>query len=796
MVHMAHDAIEKEMSDDMVQKNLVLEHEKIKLLSFHNEQASIINEIPKSIVTLKKRLGIDTCLIETVCCNLCFKLYDIEKSHAKDDLLEQHKSRQLTMRCSAEILKTFGITGPCQNYLFTKHKTKKSVGPKMNFVHQDIITWLGKNLQQPGYEDLLDSNIHKQLDPNTYDDIWSGEMWKTFKGNSGEIYTQSSGNLVFGLYVDWFNPYGSGPFSKSLKTGVILLFCYNLPVEIRYKPHNVFIYGLTPPPKEPTAIQLNNLLEPLITNLNKLWKGVLYSKTHKNPGGRTIKVALWPILGDLPAIRKVCGASSHSAKKFCGHCHLTSNNLWNIEKESWVIKEDEQQISRANEWLNAKTLNEQKNLLQEHGARYTILQSLPYWRPVEMMSIDVMHTCILGMLRDYSLTYLGLADVGQHITSYKFSQKTTKTSSKPMESGIKETKRKGREDEDSSNSSASYSEQRSKIRRKEKKTALSLQEMPSPSKSIESSPGKSVTELPSSSSIKLMRSSTQSHALRSQISTKSSSSECSSKQEVRRSPRLAAQVPAKKLREALLKQSVPIMKGKGKGKEEEVQSLSDDGQSSVSHMALESQKGSEMSDSSSTRSMFTGSSVQSTAETAKRIRQYSGMAFTIEELVLLHSKVEDVIVPSWVTRLPKDVGTAAAGTPKAAEWLNLFLVHFVLIVIPHWTKVKSEREKRLISTTVNLINTIRFFMSHSISKDNLTEATETLKTYRQNLKDYWGIAIQPKPTLHIAQHFEDVIKRFGPPSVYSAWAGERIIHLMTKIKKNKQSSKANFQLII
>ncbi|KAI8452642.1 hypothetical protein BY996DRAFT_8687742 [Phakopsora pachyrhizi] len=115
MVHMAHDAIEKEMSDEMVQKNLVLEHEKIKLLSFNNEQASIINEIPKSIDTLKKRFGIETFLIETVCCNLCFKLYDIEKSHAKDDLLEQHKSWQLQMKSSAEILKTFEITGPCQN---------------------------------------------------------------------------------------------------------------------------------------------------------------------------------------------------------------------------------------------------------------------------------------------------------------------------------------------------------------------------------------------------------------------------------------------------------------------------------------------------------------------------------------------------------------------------------------------------------------------------------------------------------------------------------------------------------
>ncbi|CAH7681792.1 hypothetical protein PPACK8108_LOCUS14443 [Phakopsora pachyrhizi] len=139
----------------------------------------------------------------------------------------------------------------------------------------------------------------------------------------------------------------------------------------------------------------------------------------------------------------------------------------------------------------------------------------------------------------------------------------------------------------------------------------------------------------------------------------------------------------------------------------------------------------------------------------------SGLALKFDELILIHHKINEVTVPSWVTRLPKDIGMASAGTPKAAEWRVLYLVYFHFIMIPHWVQINNEREKKLIETSINLIITIKIFMAHSITEEELTTAKERLKSYRINLRDYWGTA----------QHMEDIIRLFGTPSVYLAWSG-------------------------
>ncbi|MBW0549588.1 hypothetical protein O181_089303 [Austropuccinia psidii MF-1] len=54
-------------------------------------------------------------------------------------------------------------------------------------------------------------------------------------------------------------------------------------------------------------------------------------------------------------------------------------------------------------------------------ARYTIFQTLPYWTNAQMMTIDFMHTVLLGMLRDFRITYLEILEEN------KFIQKKRKT---------------------------------------------------------------------------------------------------------------------------------------------------------------------------------------------------------------------------------------------------------------------------------------------------------------------------------------------------------------------------------
>ncbi|MBW0528962.1 hypothetical protein O181_068677 [Austropuccinia psidii MF-1] len=76
------------------------------------------------------------------------------------------------------------------------------------------------------------------------------------------------GALAFLIYVDWFNAHGKSIRLASI--GPIMLTCLNLPPSERLKSDNVYVSGIIPGSKEPTALQLNYLLAPLIKELKEL----------------------------------------------------------------------------------------------------------------------------------------------------------------------------------------------------------------------------------------------------------------------------------------------------------------------------------------------------------------------------------------------------------------------------------------------------------------------------------------------------------------------------------------------
>ncbi|MBW0544648.1 hypothetical protein O181_084363 [Austropuccinia psidii MF-1] len=169
----------------------------------------------------------------------------------------------------------------------------------------------------PGFEKLLNAhNTHNsQTDPKVISDIWHSKIWHTFKSSpcSKQAFTNRTGNLIFGLYVDWFNPFSNKGAAKSISIGSILLTFLNLPPSEHHKEENMFLYAIIPGPKEPSLDQMNSILEPLVIELQMLWNGIWFSNTHDFPQGRLIRVALLPLIADLPALRKVAGFASHSA---------------------------------------------------------------------------------------------------------------------------------------------------------------------------------------------------------------------------------------------------------------------------------------------------------------------------------------------------------------------------------------------------------------------------------------------------------------------------------------------------
>ncbi|MBW0578655.1 hypothetical protein O181_118370 [Austropuccinia psidii MF-1] len=123
------------------------------------------------------------------------------------------------------------------------------------------------------------------------------------------------GALALSIYMDWFNAHGKSARLASI--GPIMLICLNLPPSERLKPENVYVAGIIPVPKEPTALQLNYLLMPLIKELKELWQGYHFSPISTGPSGSFIRVAILMAIADVVAMRKLIGFISHSGNHFC-----------------------------------------------------------------------------------------------------------------------------------------------------------------------------------------------------------------------------------------------------------------------------------------------------------------------------------------------------------------------------------------------------------------------------------------------------------------------------------------------
>lgn len=413
-IQILYNAIEGGLSDHLSNTQLKLEQLKFQMMinptnpSFSN--ISIM--IPSSVKTLKKRYNIIPVVIVKTCFPNCYNLSDI--TILSSPHTSSHDSTNFPQQYFQQLLMgNHGNQSKFSSALLCQKPTLSVPFPIKTLFYQSIKTWLSERMMWPSFEnDLILRRANTHNCSSLYCDIYDGSQWQNFLDETGESYPQQSGNFSFGLYLDWLNPHGVRSHSKSVSLGVISLICLNLPPSQRYKPHNMFVYGFTPTPKEPKSTQLKNLLEPLIEEFLDLWKGFFIPKTAKNPEGITIRGEIILLLGNTPALRKLGVFSSHSSNLFCAHCKLPRDQINILDTLHWPLIISRDHLVAAEAWSQSINYNQSPQILSESGARYTVFQKLPYWSTVEMMTIDIMHVAILGVLKDYSLTYLKLDNVG------------------------------------------------------------------------------------------------------------------------------------------------------------------------------------------------------------------------------------------------------------------------------------------------------------------------------------------------------------------------------------------------
>lgn len=150
--------------------------------------------IPQDIRSVYKH-GLEPEIIRTPCCPICYKPYSMDNL---PDLCDWRKSPR-SWPCGATLWKSVQLDDG----------TTKKV-PKSLYATQSFESWLRFFLSRPQVEEQLEKSFQqdqvRQNMPQTHEmkDVQDSPAWRSL-GN----YLLTRYHLVFGFYIDWFNPYSN-----------------------------------------------------------------------------------------------------------------------------------------------------------------------------------------------------------------------------------------------------------------------------------------------------------------------------------------------------------------------------------------------------------------------------------------------------------------------------------------------------------------------------------------------------------------------------------------------------------
>ncbi|TFK52726.1 hypothetical protein OE88DRAFT_1791307 [Heliocybe sulcata] len=146
--------------------------------------------------------------------------------------------------------------------------------------------------------------------------------------------------------------------------------------------------------------------------------------------------------------------------------------------------------------------------------------------------------------------------------------------------------------------------------------------------------------------------------------------------------------------------------------------------------------------------------------------------------------IEDVILPSWVDRPPKNLGDKAHGKLKADNWFVLFSVMLPMVLVELWTsKHRTQLQEQLLDNFYDLVTCTNIVGAYSTSDAAADTYTEHYISYRRSLQKLFP-ASPSVPNHHYAMHNGDLLKFWGPLMCVSEFPYEQHNGRLQKIKTN------------
>ena len=149
---------------------------------------------------------------------------------------------------------------------------------------------------------------------------------------------------------------------------------------------------------------------------------------------------------------------------------------------------------------------------------------------------------------------------------------------------------------------------------------------------------------------------------------------------------------------------------------------------------------------------------------------------------------EKTILPSWLSPIPTNAGSARAGKLTADQWRTLCTVHLVITLVRLWgDKDPADRKHDMLCNFMDLVTATALLFKRSMSPERIKLYEDFMRKYLEgHLRLYPHLNLTPKH--HLSLHIPRILERFGPVHGWTTWGFERLNFIFQRTETNGKSS--------
>lgn len=163
-------------------------------------------------------------------------------------------------------------------------------------------------------------------------------------------------------------------------------------------------------------------------------------------------------------------------------------------------------------------------------------------------------------------------------------------------------------------------------------------------------------------------------------------------------------------------------------------------------------------------------------------------------LTSIRDDIQRMTLPSWIGRVPANLGSSSHGSLSADQWRTACTVNLVASLINLWgSNAEGTRTRQMLDNFMDLVTAIKLAHMRVLTPARIAEYHTRMEAYLKGIVElYPDVAILPYH--HMSLHLTSFLRNFGPVHGWRCFPFERYNYVLQKTNTNRKFGECHAKL--